>query len=72
MVITGVARRSVAWNVNANSTKAGEGFHAYIPKYITVSDKALLDDKDDNIFQTCISVREGVAAIWDEGDIVAV
>jgi hypothetical protein len=47
--------------VNANSTKAGEGFHAYIPKYITVSDKALLDDKHDNMFQMCISVREGVA-----------
>jgi hypothetical protein len=26
MVITGVARRSVERNVNANSTKAGEGF----------------------------------------------
>ena len=61
MVITGVARRSVEWNVNANSTKAGEGFHTYIRKYITVSDKALMDDEHDNMFQTCISVREGVA-----------
>jgi DNA-binding transcriptional ArsR family regulator len=61
MVITGVARRSVEQNVNANSTKAVEGFHTYIPKYITVSDKALLHDKHDNMFQTCISVREGIA-----------
>jgi hypothetical protein len=50
MVITGVARRSVEWNVNANSTKASEGFHTYIPKFITVSDKALMDDEHDNMF----------------------
>jgi hypothetical protein len=61
MVIPGVARRSVEQNVNANSTKAGEGFHTYIPKYITVLDKALMDDKHDNMFQMCISVREGIA-----------
>jgi hypothetical protein len=53
MVITGVARRSVERNVNANSTKAGEGFHTYIPKYITVSDKALMDGEHDKMFQTC-------------------
>ena len=61
MVITGVARRSVDQNMNSNSTEAGEGLHTYIPKYITVSDKALMDDEHDNMFQTCISVREGVA-----------
>jgi hypothetical protein len=60
MVITGVARRSVERNVNANSTKASEGFHTYIPKYITVPDKVLWDDKHDNMFQMCISVREGI------------
>jgi hypothetical protein len=61
MIITGVARRSVHDNVNGDSTSKGVGFHTYIPKYVTVKDKAHMHDRHDYMFLICISVREGVA-----------